>query len=34
LMKTMLAYIAHEFGPQLCNFVSWANILGNVLPRY
>jgi hypothetical protein len=32
-MKTMLAYIALEFGPQLCNFVSWANILGNVLPR-
>jgi hypothetical protein len=33
LMKTMLAYIALKFGPQLYNFVSWANILGNVLPR-
>jgi hypothetical protein len=33
LMKTMLVYIALEFGPQLYNFVSWANILGNVFPR-
>jgi hypothetical protein len=33
LIKTMLAYIALEFGPQHCNFVSWANILWNVLPR-
>jgi hypothetical protein len=33
LMKTKLAYIALVFGPELCNSVSWANILGNVLPR-
>jgi hypothetical protein len=33
LMKTKLAYIALEFWIQLCNFVSWAKILGNVLPR-
>jgi hypothetical protein len=32
-MKTMLAYIALEFWIQLYNFVSWAKILGNVLPR-
>jgi hypothetical protein len=34
LMKTILAYIALEFWIQLCNFVSWIKILGNVLPRY
>jgi hypothetical protein len=27
-------YIALEFGFQRYNFLSWANILGNVLPRY
>jgi hypothetical protein len=32
-MKTMLDYIALEFWIQLSNFVSWAKILGNVLPR-
>ncbi len=33
LMKTMLTNIALEFWIQLYNFVSWAKLLGDVLPK-